>query len=110
IPGVAAVETGIAIAVTLDVPGLAEPAVGLINSLPERRERALNRLYVRSGRLPEGGASTRELAVSEAFSDTHDLRPGTRLSAVLNGRREEFKISGIVLSPEFVFEAPPGAA
>ena len=38
IPGVAAVETGIAAQVTLDVPGLAEPAVGLINSLPERGE------------------------------------------------------------------------
>ena len=35
IPGVSAVQTGIAIQVTLDVPGLAQPAVGLINSLPE---------------------------------------------------------------------------
>ena len=54
IPGVAAVQTGIAIQVTLDVPGLPEPAVGLINSLPERGEPVLNLPYVRAGRLPLG--------------------------------------------------------
>lgn len=110
IPGVAAVETGIAIQVTLDVPGLPEPAVGLINSLPERGERVLNRLHVRSGRLPLGGATRGEIAVSEAFAEAHALKPGAPLSAVLNGRRQQFELSGIVLSPEFVFEAPPGAA
>jgi putative ABC transport system permease protein len=110
IPGVAAVETSIAIQVTLDLPGMVEPAVGLINSLPERGERGLNRLYVRTGRLPSGGTTRGELVVSEAFSDAHGLKPGASISAVLNGRKQEFKLSGIVLSPEFVFEAPPGAA
>jgi putative ABC transport system permease protein len=110
IPGVAAVQTSIAMQVTLDVPGLAEPAVGLINSLPERGEVVLNRPYLRTGRLPLGGTSIGELAVSEAFADAHALQPGARLSAVLNGRKETFQLSGIVLSPEFVFEAPPGAA
>ena len=110
IPGVAAVETGIAIQVTLDVPGVAEPAVGLINSLPEHRDAVLNRLYVRSGRLPAGNANVHELAVGEAFADAHQLRPGDTISAVLNGAKETFRLSGIVLSPEFVFEAPPNAA
>ncbi|HVS53041.1 MAG TPA: ABC transporter permease [Opitutaceae bacterium] len=110
IPGVAAVQTSIAIQVTLDVPGLAEPAVGLVNSLPERGEIILNRPYVRTGRLPLGGTARGELAVSEAFADAHALKPGATLSAVLNGRKETFQVSGIVLSPEFVFEAPPGAA
>lgn len=110
VPGVATVQTGIAIQVTLDVPGLAEPAVGLINSLPERGAAVLNRLYVRTGRLPLGGTTRGELVVSEAFADAHQLKPGATLSAVLNGRKESFQLSGIVLSPEFVFEAPPGAA
>ncbi|MEY4939909.1 MAG: hypothetical protein RIQ93_1644, partial [Verrucomicrobiota bacterium] len=110
IPGVAAVETGIATQVTLDVPGLAEPAVGLINSLPERGDAVLNRLYVRTGRLPSGGTTRGQLAVSEAFSDAHGLQPGDAISAVLNGSKQTFHLTGIVLSPEFVFEAPPGAA
>lgn len=108
IPGVAAVQTGIAIQVTLDVPGLAEPAVGLINSLPERGELELNRLHLRHGRLPAGGTATGELAVGEAFAEAHGLRPGGTIAAVLNGARETFRLTGVVLSPEFVFEAPPG--
>ena len=110
IPGVARVQTGIAIQVTLDVPGLLEPAVGQINSLPERGELMLNRLHVRAGNLPAGRTAVRELAVSEAFADAHQLKPGATLSAVLNGAKENFRLSGVVLSPEFVFEARPGSA
>src|SRR3954466_10011451 len=110
IPGVATVQTGIAIQVTLDVPGLAEPAVGLINSLPERGEAPLNRLYVRTGRLPARSTTIGELAVGEAFAEAHALKPGDTVSAVLNGAKKTFHLSGIVLSPEFVFEAPPNAA
>ncbi|MES2695961.1 MAG: FtsX-like permease family protein [Verrucomicrobiota bacterium] len=110
IPGVATVQTGIAIQVTLDLPGMPEPAVGLINSLPERGELQLNRLYVRAGRLPATGTTIGELAVGEAFADAHTLKPGAEISAVLNGAKEKFRLSGVVLSPEFVFEAPPNAA
>ncbi len=110
IPGVARVQTGIAIQVTLDVPGLREPAVGLINSLPERGEPVLNRLHARSGRPPVGRVTVGELAVGEAFAEAHGLKPGDTIAAVLNGTKESFRISGVVLSPEFIFEAPPGAA
>ena len=110
IPGVATVQTGIAIQVTLDVPGLVEPAIGLINSLPERGEPVLNRPYLRAGRLPLGRATRGEIAVSEAFSDAHHLKPGDTISATLNGAKQTLRISGIVLSPEFVFEALAGAA
>ena len=110
IPGVATVQTGIAIQVTLDVPGLVEPAVGLINSLPERGDAVLNRTYIRAGRLPLGRTTRGELAVGEAFAEAHALKPGDKLSAILNGAKQSFRLSGIVLSPEFVFEAPAGAA
>ncbi len=110
IPGVAAAQTSIAIQVTMDVPGVAEPVVGLINSLPEHGAPILNQPYLRAGRLPLGGATRGELAVSEAFADAHALQPGDTLSAVLNGAKQTFRLSGIALSPEFVFEAPPGVA
>ena len=51
IPGVQAVQTGIALQVTLDLPQMAEPAVGLMQSLPERGELVLNRLHLRRGRI-----------------------------------------------------------
>ncbi len=110
IPGVATVQTSIAMQVTLDVPGLDVPAVGLINSLPEHGEAELNRVYLRSGRLPLGGSTEREVAVGEAFAEAHDLKPGDTIAAVLNGKKQVFHLTGIALSPEFVFEAPPGAA
>src|SRR6185503_4442933 len=43
-------------------------------------------------------------------AEAHALKPGDTISAVLNGRKQTFRLSGIVLSPEFIFEAPPGAA
>ena len=107
-PGVGAVETGIRMLVTLDIPGLAEPATGLINSLPDRREPRINRLRLRAGRLLAPGARD-EVLVSEAFADARSLRPGDTVAALLNGRKVDLRIAGIVLSPEFVFEAPPGS-
>jgi len=109
LPGVAAVEASVAMQVTLDIPGMIEPATGLINSLPDRREPVLNRPYLRSGRLLAPGARN-EALVSEAFSDAHTLRPGDSIAAILNGRKITLRIVGIVLSPQYVFEAAPGAA
>lgn len=109
IPGVTAVEPGVSRPVTLDLPGRDEPASGLVHSLPDRREPRLGKLFVRSGRLPDAEGRL-EVAVSEAFADANDLKPGARLAALLNGRRVELRVSGVVLSPDFVFEAPPGAA
>lgn len=109
IPGVAAVEPSIALRVTLDVPGRAEPARALINSVPERREMRLNRLHLREGRWLGPGARN-EVLVGEAFAEANRIRPGDTLAAILNGRRVELMVAGIVLAPQFVFEAPPGAA
>ncbi len=110
IPGVAVVQTGISLQATLDVPGIDQPAVGTILSLPERGELELGRLYLRQGRMLTGRAEPGEVMVGEAFAEANHLKPGDTLNAVLYGRGQVFRIAGIVLSPEFVFEAPPGAA
>lgn len=110
IPGVATVQTGIALPVKLDLPGVIEPATGLILSLPEQGELTLNRLHLRAGRILVGRGSSGELLAGEAFAEANNLRPGDGIAAVLYGRRQTFRVAGVVLSPEFVFEAPPGAA
>src|SRR6187549_2643426 len=51
VPGVATVQSRIVAEVTLDVPGLNEPAVGRVTSLDPAG--GLNRLHLRAGRLPE---------------------------------------------------------
>lgn len=109
IPGVAGVQTDIAGQVTLDLPGLDEPASGLVRSLPDFGEPELNRLFLRRGRWLAPG-SRRELLVGEAFAEANRLEPGDTLALIMNGRRQDFHIAGIVLSPEYIFESRPGTA
>ena len=109
ITGVATVQAGISVQVTLDIAGLDEPASGMVRSLPDVGEPELNRLFLRAGRwLPPG--SRGEVLVGEAFAQANSLKPGDAIALLLNGRRQQFRIAGIVLSPEFIFESRPGAA
>ena len=107
IDGVAAVEPRVVVDVTLDLPGVAEPATGHIVSLPEDHPQVLNQLFLRSGRMPQID-QRREAVVSEAFAKANGLQTGDSVVAVLNGRRDTLIITGIGLSPEFVFEARAG--
>ena len=107
IAGVAAVETRVKGAAVLDLPGMKEPADGIMLSLPDEHPQELNLLYLRSGRLPEPG-SHGEVVLSEAFAQAHGYRPGDSLDATIYGARARLRIVGIALSPEFVFELPPG--
>ncbi|PTY05212.1 ABC transporter permease [Opitutaceae bacterium EW11] len=109
IDGVAAVQPGIALQVTLDIPGLPEPARAEINSVPDRAVQQLNRLHLRSGHLL-GLGSRHEILVGEAFAEAHGLQPGATISAILNGRKLALRVAGVALSPEYIFESPPGAA
>lgn len=105
--GVAAVETRVTGGMKLDLPGLAEPADGSIHSIPEDRPQLLHRLFLRSGRLPELG-NPEETVVGEAFANAHGFRPGDTIDATLYGARQRLRITGIALSPEYVFEARGG--
>lgn len=107
IPGVAQVETRIVELVTLDVPGLDDPAVGQLISLPVTRPPNLNQLYLRRGRQLAIGRDDEVLA-SEAFMKTNHLDLGSRIVAIINGRRKELRIVGIAFSPEYVFQIKPG--
>jgi putative ABC transport system permease protein len=109
IPGVATVQLGLSVQVTLDLAGLDEPASGMVRSVPDFGAAELNRLFLRSGQWLSPG-SRRQVLVGEAFAQANHLRPGDSLGILLNGRREQFRIAGLVLSPEFIFESRPGSA
>jgi putative ABC transport system permease protein len=108
IPGVSAVETRVVAEVTLDVPGLAEPATGRLLSVPSRHLPILNDLYLRSGSWVEPGRNE-EVMVSEAFATANRLRVGDMFGAVINGRWERLRIVGIALSPEYIYEIGSGS-
>ncbi|AOY83273.1 FtsX-like permease family protein [Moorena producens JHB] len=103
IPGIAQTQTRIVVDVTLDVPGLTEPATGRLISIPERRISILNDLFISQGRYIEPGQGD-EVIVSEAFAQANQLNLGDTMGAIINGRWEKLRIVGIALSPEYVYE------
>ena len=88
-----------------EIAGLVEPASLLLVSLSEKG--GLNRLYLRAGRLPDP-ASMREVVVSQDFATAHRLTAGSRLDVVMNGKRRKLTVTGIALSPEFIYALGPG--
>ncbi len=107
LPGVEAVELRVVADVTLDVPGLREPATGRLISIPARGESRLNAVFLQRGRYPEAGRPDEVLA-GEGFALAHRLEPGDGLTAIVNGRRRRLRIVGLALSPEYVYTIPPG--
>ncbi|WP_018938021.1 MULTISPECIES: FtsX-like permease family protein [unclassified Thioalkalivibrio] len=105
-PGINQIETRVQAPVRLEVAGFDDPIRGTMLSLPDGGEPLLNRLYLREGRLPEPGRE-REVVLSEAFAEAHGLGSGDALRAIIDGRLTDLQISGIALSPEFVYQISP---
>lgn len=107
VPGVRAVEARVTGAMILDVPGFEEPVNGIVHSLPERRETALNSVHLVRGRFPDP-TRPREALVSDAFATAHGLTSGDGIGVIMNGRRLDLVMVGTGISPEHVFTIPPG--
>lgn len=106
LPGVAAAEARIVRYAALDVAELPRPAAALLVSLPEAGEPRLNKIALRSGRLPVRGRD--ELVMSENMAAALGYAPGRRVAVLLGGRKRAFTIVGVALSPEFVYVVAPG--
>ncbi len=104
LPGVAEVETRVAALSRVEVAGGSGRA-RLLSLAPGGGR--LNRVYLRRGRLPSP-AARREALVSENFAEANRLGPGDELVLTVNGRRERVLLTGVALSPEFVYAIPPG--
>ena len=114
IPGAASVETGLSEIVPVSLPLVADPIVGRLIGLDAKAPQRLNLVQLRSGRMiapHQQGASVGalEVVVSEGFALARQLRPGDRISALVNGRREPLLIVGIGLSPEYIFAGMGGS-
>ncbi len=107
IPGVQTVETRVTARAVLEVPGLEEPGTGWLVSIPDQPRPMLNDLVIRSGRYPAQGQGN-EVLVSDAFARANRLQSGDSLGVILRGRWETLRIVGTAISPEFIYEIPPG--
>jgi putative ABC transport system permease protein len=107
IEGVAQVETRVASYVVLDMAGMVEPAMGRLISLPEAGAPLINVPLLRTGRLPDPLRAD-EVAVTEPFAEAHGLLPGDGFSAILEGQLRRLTVTGLMLSPEFIYTMGPG--
>ncbi len=107
ISGVATIQARIARDVVVDWPASPLPVSARIISIANSGDEPLARLHLRRGTAPSSG-ETRSAAVNEGFAEANALQPGSDLRVILNGRVQSFTISGIALSPEYVFAVKPG--
>lgn len=107
IPGMSSLELRVVKPVLLNIEGMVEPATAIAVSIPDSGGSAVNRLYLRTGRLPDPLRGN-EVAVVETFAAAHKFQTGDRFEANMNGRMRTLTISGIVLSPEYVYAIGPG--
>ncbi|MDN4987072.1 FtsX-like permease family protein [Bradyrhizobium sp. WYCCWR 13022] len=107
IPGVATVEPRIVREVIVDWPAASQPVSARMVSLSHAGDERLARLHLRRGAAPEPD-SARSAAVNEAFAEANGVNPGDDIRVVLNGKVEAFHVSGVALSPEYVYAVKPG--
>lgn len=106
IEGVLEAEARIVRLGLLDIAGMKEPGSVLFVSLPGDGV-GLNRLFLRQGRLPDP-QSAREIVISDGFATAQGLGPGDSLPVVMNGRQRQLLVTGVALSPEFIYALGPG--
>lgn len=108
VPGVLRVETRVLAPVNLEVPGFGEPITGQMISLPTQPRDGLNLPLVIRGRAADPTRDD-EVLLSDAFAQAHGLAPGATLQAVISGRRQRLRVTGIAVSPEHVLQMAPAA-
>ncbi len=108
VPGVDRVETRVVAAVNIVIEGFSDPVTGHIYSVSDYGGSILNNLFLRQGRLIEPFRDD-EVVIGEAFAGAHGFKPGDTLSVIVNGRKKSLSIVGVALSPEHIYQMPPGA-
>ena len=101
VTGVVDAEANVEAAGQLTVPGVAEPLIARLVGIPLAGAPKLNRLHIRRGRMIERSGLI-EALVDEGFASARGIRPGDRVTVLLNGKREDLQIVGIGLSPEYI--------
>lgn len=107
-PGVSDVQTTLEQVVRIELPAVPDPVIGQLIGLDARNPHRMNLVSLSAGRAlaPQAGRrgdTAIETLVSEAFAQARKLQPGSRLQALMNGKRRTLVVVGIALSPEFIF-------
>ncbi|MBE9505998.1 MAG: FtsX-like permease family protein, partial [Chloroflexi bacterium] len=93
--------------IDLDTEG-GERVEGRIVSLPSDTRPIVGDVEVQSGTYFSPG-NRRQLMLQQAFADYHELEPGDWLTLENNERKTSYYISGIAVSPEYLWVAKSAA-
>lgn len=108
LPGVALVYDRLLERATLPVDFLDEPGFAEVVSLPDDTDVApLGSIFLTEGRMPDPNRDD-EVLVLAAWASANHLAPGDTLPAIFDGTARTVRISGLAMSPEYVFALPPG--
>lgn len=102
IPGVSQVRKRIVKDVNVDVPGVEEPRVGRIVSMPLPRRPVINDVTLLAGRYFESDTQN-ETILSEHFARANGLEIGDRVNISVDNKKYSLRIVGIGASPEYVY-------
>ena len=103
IPGVLAIEGRLVKDVEVEqIGGRRSRVIGRMVTVPPGRESAVNRVRILEGR-PLSDLPQREVLLEASFAKANDYRPGDRIYPKLGGRRIEFRVVGIIASPEYIY-------
>ena len=108
--GAAHVQTSLTEHVPITIRDVSQPIIGRLIGLDAKSTQGLNKIFLRSGRpLYRHSGAQLEVLVSENFARAHQLKLGSKVEALMNGKREELTIVGIALSPEYIFSGMAGS-
>jgi putative ABC transport system permease protein len=110
LPGVAQAQAVLRHDVPVDLPGVPDPIIGRLIGLDIRRPPTLNQLHLLRGQMiaPHHSGPLQAL-VSVGFAEGRNVQPGDRVQALINGKREQLQIVGVVTSPEYIFAGLAGS-
>jgi putative ABC transport system permease protein len=89
------------------LPGRNYPVRALVSSIDEFGQSRLNAVTVRKGVLPRPDHAG-DAMVDESFAKANGLDVGDTVAAQIHGRRQELRIVGIGLAPNYIYALPPG--
>jgi putative ABC transport system permease protein len=106
--GVADVQATLEQVVRVELQDSVDPVIGQLIGLDKRQPARMNQLQLRTGKMPTqvtrfGAGDAIETLVSAGFAKSRSLSLGSRLHAMINGKRKTLLIVGIAVSPEFIF-------
>lgn len=105
-PGITNARLRISYPVTVDITDTDSPVSGLAISMPSKNKAVLNDIIIRKGSYFSNKKN--EIIISEKFAKARSITPGDKFPIVIKGIKKEMRVVGTAISPEFIYQAPPG--